>query len=153
MYLPPAHRSPAARSYPWTRDTDEYRTGAYHFFRDRYGIEVDPAVVGDQVVEVGGGSVPVQAIKTGEGSTHQVYAIDAQQVSRWRGRFPLTTVAFRDDGYVVFALSDVVVNGTMRPLDGGRMNLDFRYVMHFPSRLANTTTRRPRCDFIRPIDA
>lgn len=208
------------------RDTYEYRAGAYDFFRQRYGLDFDPSIVGDQVVTDGaGGQALVQAIKTGEGSTHQVHAIDAQRIARWRGRFPLTSVAFLDDGYFVFALTDLTATGTyggsagariragdilvqgeyrmfdgrrrlmdtityfadtpatvnpfngdldasdgaqfvnitcrvespllgtgltrgigeMRPLANGMMDLDFRYVMHFPARLADGTVRRPRC--------
>jgi hypothetical protein len=214
------------------RDTVAYRTGAYDFFRDRYGLDFDPTIVGDQVVTDGaGGQALVQAIKTGEGSTHQVHAIDAQRIPRWRGRFPLTSVAFLDDGYFVFALTDLMVHGTyggvdgarvragdilvqgeyrmfdgrrrlmdtityfadtpatvnpfngdvdasdgaqfvsitcrvespllgtgltrgigeMRPLPDGTMDLDFRYVMHFPARLEDGTVVRPRCDGARAL--
>lgn len=212
------------------RDTLSYRTAAYDFFRDRYGIDADPSLVGDQtVVAPDGGTVLIQAIKTGDGSTHQVHAIDAQRVPRWRGRFPLTSVAFRDDGYFVFILADFTANGSyggaagkrlragdilvqgeyrmfdgrdrlmdtityfadtpatvnpfngdldasdgasfvnitcrvesrllgtgltrgigeMRPLADGTMDLDFRYVMHFPARLTDGTVRLPRCDTAR----
>lgn len=214
------------------RDTLEYRSGAYNFFAERYGINFDPDVSGDQFAQDGlGGSVLVQAIKTGEGSTHQVYALDAQEIPQWRGKFPLTSVAFRDDGYFVFVLSDFIAHGTyggesgkrlragdilvqgeyrmfdgadrlmdtityfadtpatvnpfngdleasdgasfvsitcrvespllgtgltrgigeMRPLGGDTMDLDFRYVMRFPSRLDSTSVERPKCDAVRAL--
>ncbi len=214
------------------RDTLAYRTEAYDFFREQYGIDFDPEVVGNQFASDGlTGSVSVQAIKTGEGSTHQVYALDAQHIPQWRGKFPLTSVAFRDDGYFVFVLSDFIAHGTyggldgkrvragdllvqgeyrmfdgddqlmdtityfadtpatvnpfagdvaasedasfvnitcrvespllgtgltrgigeMRPLPGGLMDLDFRYVMRFPSRLDSATVERPKCDSVRAL--
>lgn len=214
------------------RDTLDYRTGAYNFFRDRYGIDFDPTVVGDQIAGDGqGGQVLVQAIKTGEGSTHQVYALDAQDVPAWQGRMPITNTAFFDDGYFVFILSDYDAHGTyggatgrrlragdllvqgeyrmfndrgrlldvityfadtpatvnpfagdeaasegatfvnitcrvespsfgvgltrgigeQRPLPDGRLDLDFRYVMRFPSRLADASVANPRCDRLRPV--
>lgn len=213
------------------RDTLEYRTGAYDFFRERYGIDFDPSISGDQIATDGaGGQVLVQAIKTGEGSTHQVYALDVQHVPQWRGRFPITNAAFFDDGYFVFILSDFDAHGSyggaagltlragdlvvqgeyrmfddrgrlldtityfadtpatvnpfagdvaasagatfvnitcrvespimgtgvtrgigeQRPLPGGQLDLDFRYVMRFPSRLSETTTRGRGCDRLRP---
>jgi hypothetical protein len=214
------------------RNTVEYRTGAYDFFRERYGMDFDPEIEGDQVISDGaGGQAVVQAVKTGLGSTHQVYAIDAQRIPRWRGRFPLTSVAFLDDGYFVAAITDFTARGTyggedglriragdlvvqgeyrmfdgqgdlmdvityfadtpatnnpfngdleasngaqfvnitcrvespilgtgltrgigeMRPLDDGNMDLDFRYVMHFPARLPEGTIGVPRCDSIRAL--
>lgn len=41
--------------------------------------------------------------------------------------------------------------GEMRPLAGGLMDLDFRYVMRFPSRLDSATVARPKCDSVRAL--
>ena len=97
------------------RNTLEYRTGAYDFFAERYGMNFDPTIEGDQIVTDGaGGQALVSPIKTGAGetSTHQVYGIDAQDIPQWRHRMPITNVAFRDDGFFVFILSDFQAGGT-----------------------------------------
>ncbi|MEM9190203.1 MAG: hypothetical protein AAGF12_13545 [Myxococcota bacterium] len=106
------------------RDTLAYRTTAYDFFRDRYGMNFDPNVVGDQLVVDGqGGQALVSAIQTGApgSSTHQVYGLDAQHIPQWRHRLPITNTAFRDDGYFVFILTDFVANGSFGGAAGARI--------------------------------
>ncbi|MEM7220824.1 MAG: hypothetical protein AAF515_20850 [Pseudomonadota bacterium] len=85
------------------RNTLEYRERAFKFLRDYFGTEFDVNVAGQQFAfdDMGRG-VLMWPLKTGVGSTHQVYAVDAQHVPRMRGKFPLTRVALRDDGYFVF---------------------------------------------------
>ncbi len=214
------------------RNTVEYRTGAFDFFRERYGMDFDPSVEGDQITTDGqGGQALVRAGKLDEGSTHQVYALDAQRIPQWRGRLPITNTAFFDDGYFVFLLSDYEAHGTyggadglriragdvvvqgeyrmfddrgrlldtiayfadtpatvnpfagdeeasagatfisitcrveseifgtgltrgigeQRPLPGGGEDVDFRYVMRFPSRVSDSNVARSRCDRLRPL--
>ncbi len=106
------------------RNTLEYRTFAYDFFAERYGLDVDPNDPNDQFISDGlGGQALVRPIKTGVGdtSTHQVYAVDAQHVPQWRNKIPLTNVAFRDDGFFVFVISDFVTHGTYGGDDGLRV--------------------------------
>lgn len=216
------------------RNTLEYRTDAYAFFDEQYGIQLDPNDPANQNASDGlGGLVQVQPIKTGFGdtSTHQVYGVDAQDIPQWRNKMPLTNVAFRDDGYFVFILSDFVAHGEfggaagrtlragdivvfgdyrmfdhkdrlldtihyraltpatvnpfagaasasdganfvsitcavesdifgegvtrglgeMRPLPDGSMDLDFRYVMRFPSRLEDSELDDAKCKMLRPL--
>lgn len=96
------------------RNTLEYRTAAYDFFHDQYGIDFDPNDPAPQFASDGqAGQVQVQPIKTGFGdtSTHQVYGVDAQDIPQWRNKMPITNTAFRDDGFFVFILSDFVAHG------------------------------------------
>lgn len=107
------------------RNTLEYRTDAYAFFDEQYGIDFDPADPANQNASDGlGGLVQVQPIKTGFGdtSTHQVYGVDAQDIPQWRNKMPLTNVAFRDDGYFVFILADFTAHGEF----GGAAGLTLR---------------------------
>lgn len=216
------------------RNTLEYRTNAYAFFDEQFGIDFDPADPANQNASDGlGGLVQVQPIKTGVGdtSTHQVYGIDAQDIPKWRHKMPVTNVALRDDGYFVFILTDFTAHGEfggaaglplragdilvfgdyrmfdhkdrlldtlhyrsltpatvnpfagaaaasdganfvnitcsiesdifgeglvrglgeMRPLPDGSMDLDFRYVMRFPSRLADSELEDAKCKMVRPL--
>ncbi len=216
------------------RNTLEYRSAAYDFFHEQYGIELDPSDPAPQFAFDGlGGQVQVQPIKTGFGdtSTHQVYGVDAQDIPQWRNKMPLTNTAFRDDGYFVFIFTDFVAHGEfggeegqtlragdllvfgdyrmfdhkdrlldtihyramtpatvnpfagtpeaseganfvaitcelesdifgeglvrglgeMRPLADGSMDLDFRYVMRFPSRLADSELENAKCKKLRPL--
>ncbi len=96
------------------RNTLEYRTDAYAFFDEQYGIQFDPNDPANQNASDGlGGLVQVQPIKTGFGdtSTHQVYGVDAQDIPQRRNKMPLTNVAFRDDGFFVFILADFTAHG------------------------------------------
>lgn len=96
------------------RNTLDYRARAFDFFADRFGVTFDvnnPAV--QIAVDASGRVAEMQPVKLGIGSTHQVYAIDAQRIPRWRHRMPMTNVALRDDGYFVFVGPDgFEVNGT-----------------------------------------
>ena len=106
------------------RNTLEYRTAAYDFFSERYGADFDPNNPFPQVVvDEFGGQLLVQPTKTGPGdtSTHQVYGIDAQNIPQWRHKMPITNVAFRDDGFFVFALTDYIAHGTYGGEDGARI--------------------------------
>lgn len=95
------------------RNTDTYRQTAYTFFRERFGLEFDVSDWGPQrVFDQSGASASVAPVKTGEGSTHQVYAVDAQHIPRWHSKLPLTQVAFFDDGYFVTLESDFRVHGS-----------------------------------------
>ncbi|MEO0574525.1 MAG: hypothetical protein AAF004_03615 [Pseudomonadota bacterium] len=95
------------------RNTVEYRQTAYSFFAERFGLDFDVNDWGIQIVTDGeGGSANVFPLKTGEGSTHQVYALDAQHISKWRSRMPLTDIAFFDDGFFVTLDTDFRLHGT-----------------------------------------
>ncbi|MEM9386025.1 MAG: hypothetical protein AAGA68_13250 [Pseudomonadota bacterium] len=96
------------------RNTPAYRALAFDFFEARFGVAFDVNNPGIQIaVDASGRVAEMQPIKFGLGSTHQVYAIDAQRIPRWRHRMPMTNVALRDDGYFVFIGADgFEVNGT-----------------------------------------
>ena len=64
------------------------------------------------IVGPNGGTANVFPLKTGVGSTHQVYGVDAQHIPQWRGRFPLTDIAFFDDGFFVTLETDFQVHGS-----------------------------------------
>lgn len=89
------------------RDTAEYRERAFSFLAEYFGTEFDTGVAGQQFAfdDMGRGAL-MWPLKTGVGSTHQVHAIDAQRLPRMRGKFPMTRVAIRDDGYFVFVGED-----------------------------------------------
>ncbi|MEL6870245.1 MAG: hypothetical protein AAFO81_10635 [Pseudomonadota bacterium] len=95
------------------RNTAAYRQTAYAFFAERFGLDFDVNDWGIQVISDGeGGSANVFPLKTGVGSTHQVYGVDAQRFPRWRSRMPLTKVALFDDGFFVTLDTDFRVHGT-----------------------------------------
>ena len=100
------------------RNTFAYRESAYHFFRERFGLDFDPGNPDLQVISGPDGDANVFPLKTGEGSTHQVYGIDAQNVPQWRHKMPMTRIALFDDGYFVTLDSDYVVRGTYGGEDG-----------------------------------
>lgn len=210
------------------RNTVEYRQRAFDFLAEQFGVQFDVNDAARQVaVDDQGRTALMWPLKTGVGSTHQVYGIDAQRFPRLRSKMPLTRIAFRDDGYFVFVgetgftvhgiyggeagvelppgtiflageyrmfdgkdrlidtlryfsripsfsvpdpgavyptnlitiacdiESDVFGEGQVRALGSmtalpdGSSDLDFRYVMHFPTRLADVELTRPRCDTLR----
>lgn len=100
------------------RNTFAYRESAYHFFRERFGLDFDPGNPDLQVISGPDGDANVFPLKTGEGSTHQIYGIDAQNVPQWRHKMPMTRIAMFDDGYFVTLDSDYVVRGTYGGEDG-----------------------------------
>lgn len=231
--LPPGNPGPFT-DMEAQRNTVGYRTFAYDFFEERYGMAFDPNDPAPQLIFDGqGGQALVQPTKTGDlgTSTHQVYAIDSQYVPQWRHKIPVTNVAFLDDGYFVFILEDFVAHGTyggddglriragdllvageyrmfdhkdrlldtieyvaqtpatvnpfngdeeasegatfvnitcnthsdifgdglvrglgeIRPLADGSLDLDFRYVMRFPSRVADSDVYGARCKKVKPL--
>ena len=210
------------------RDTLEYRTRAFAFLAEHFGAEFDVNLAGQQFAFDGmGRGALMWPLKTGIGSTHQVHGIDAQRIPGLRGKFPLTRVALRDDGYFVFVgdegftvhgeyggkegvelppgtiflageyrmfdkrdrlidtlryfsripsfslmepgaavptqqitiscdiESDLFGQGQVRALGSlatladGSSDLDFRYVMHFPNRLADVGRKGRFCDNVR----
>lgn len=210
------------------RDTLEYRSRAFTFLADYFGTDFDVNLAGQQFAfDNMGRSVLMWPLKTGLGSTHQVHGIDAQRIPGLRGKFPLTRVALRDDGYFVFVgpegftvhgeyggeagvelppgtiflageyrmfdkrdrLIDTIryfsripsfslfepgaavptqqitiscdvesdlfghgqvrALGSMAALPDGSTDLDFRYVMHFPERLAEVGRRGRFCENVR----
>ncbi len=94
------------------RNTLQYRSEAYDFFQERFGLEFDPSLPGIQVISGANGEANVFPLKTGAGSTHQVYGLDAQNIPRWRHKMPITNAAFFDDGFFVTLDTDYVVKGT-----------------------------------------
>ena len=209
------------------RNTVEYRQRAFDFLSEHFGIVLDVNNADQQVVfDDQSRSALMWPLKTGIGSTHQVYGIDSQRYPQLRSKMPLTRIALRDDGYFVFVgesgftvngiyggtegvelppgtivlageyrmfdernrlldtiryfsripsfslfdpgainptqqitiscdvESDVFGKGQVRALGAlealpdGSSDLDFRYVMHFPTRLADVELSRPRCDNI-----
>jgi hypothetical protein len=100
------------------RNTIEYRTEAYDFFRERFGLDFDPNDPNIQVISGPSGEANVFPLKTGVGSTHQVYGLDAQNIPQWRHRMPITNAAFFDDGFFVTLDTDYVVTGTFGGANG-----------------------------------
>ena len=102
------------------RNTFQYRKKAFDFFVERFGVEFDVNDPGVQIaVDAYGRTAAMQPIKAGVGSTHQVYAIDAQNIPQWRHRMPMTSVALKDDGYFVFVGDEgFEVHGTYGGADG-----------------------------------
>ncbi len=94
------------------RNTVQYRQDAYDFFLERFGLEFDPVEPGIQVISGADGDANVFPLKTGTGSTHQVYGMDAQNIPQWKHKMPITDVALFDDGYFVTLDSDYLVKGT-----------------------------------------
>jgi hypothetical protein len=210
------------------RNTVAYRQRAFDFIAEQFGVQFDVNNADQQVaLDAQGRTALMWPLKTGVGSTHQVYGIDAQRFPRLRSKMPLTRIALRDDGYFVFVgeegftvhgiyggesgvelppgtiflageyrmfdgrdrlidtlryfsripsfsvpepgaanptnlitiacdiESDVFGEGQVRALGSmealadGSSDLDFRYVMHFPSRLSDVELARPRCDNFR----
>ena len=85
------------------RNTPDFRRSAYQFFKTEYGLNADPGTPGEQhLTDKNGGTASVRGFKLDVGSTHQVYALDAQHIPHWRHKMPLTNVAIFDDGYTVF---------------------------------------------------
>ena len=214
------------------RNTQAYREEAYEFFLEQFGMLFDPDDSEIQFITDGGnGSANVFPLKTGVGSTHQVYAVDAQHIPQWRNKLPLTDIALFDDGFFVTLDTDFLVRGAyggddgillpagtqivfgeyrmfdasgelletfkyksnipvaavpvggsfeasggaifvtiacdiesalfgegnvralgeIRPLGEGVTDLDFRYVMHFPGRLAESTVDHPKVSQLPPL--
>ena len=94
------------------RNTYEYREEAYDFFRTRFGLDFDPADPEIQFLDGPDGQANVFPLKTGVGSTHQVYGVDAQNIPKWRHKMPITNTALFDDGFFVTLDTDYVVRGT-----------------------------------------
>jgi hypothetical protein len=64
-------------------NTLEFRSKAYTFLKEQYGLDFDPAIVGDQIIAVdesGAKAIvtPVFLAPESVDITHQVYAIDSQ---------------------------------------------------------------------------
>ncbi len=94
------------------RNTFDYRQSAYNYFQTQFGITFDPLNPGIQViVDDLGGTANVFPLKTGIGSTHQIYGIDAQKFPKWRHKMPMTDVAFFDDGFFVTLDTDFQLKG------------------------------------------
>ena len=94
------------------RNTFAYRKGAYDFIESRFGLAFDPVQPGIQVISGADGNANVFPLKTGMGSTHQVYGLDAQNIPQWRHKMPITDVALFDDGFFVTLDSPYLVKGT-----------------------------------------
>lgn len=135
------------------RNTLEYRQSAYDYFETQFGIIFDPQNLGIQVIADDlGGTANVFPLKTGTGSTHQVYGIDAQKIPQWRHKMPMTDIAFFDDGFfvtletdfklrgefggptgVILAAGTQLVFGDYRMFDGnGELLETFRYRSNIP---------------------
>lgn len=85
------------------RNTLAYRQQAFTFFAERFGVAFDVARTDDQeITDAAGRSAVMRPIRLTRGASHQVYAIDDQDIARWRHRLPMTNVALVDDGYFVF---------------------------------------------------
>jgi len=95
-----------------TRNTRGYRKAAYDYFYEQFGLVFDVENPAIQVIsDVNGGTANVFPLKTGAGSTHQVYAVDAQMIPAWRHKMPLNDIAFFDDGFFVTLETDFQVTG------------------------------------------
>jgi hypothetical protein len=95
------------------RNTLAYRTAAYQFFSERYGLSFDPDQPGQQFVSDGqGGLAFVWPLALGTGPSHQVHALDAQHIPEWRNLIPVTNLALWNDSYFVFAVTNFRVHGT-----------------------------------------
>lgn len=150
----PADEGPFLNMDP-ERNTVEYRQRAFDFINEHFGVQFDVNIDGQQLVSDDyGGSALMWPLKTGVGSTHQVYAIDAQNHPQWRSKMPLTQVAIRDDGYFVFVGEDgftvkgiyggdagvvlppgtIFLAGEYRMFDGNDQLIDtLRYFSRIPS--------------------
>lgn len=89
------------------RNTFEYREQSYAWFQTAYGIELDPTIAGIQ--EIPGFTHLIWKVNPGARMT--VYSIDDQERRQSQGKLPLDNAEFRDDGYMLIALEDVLVHG------------------------------------------
>lgn len=86
------------------RDTTGYRTRAFAFFNEQFGVELEASGFAPQPVFDGvGGSAFATGFRLTPGATQQVVAIDSQNIPQLSGLFPLNNVAMIDDGYAVVA--------------------------------------------------
>ena len=81
---------------PVDRDTVEYRTQAFTFFLEQFGISV--SVEGGQTQFINGGTAIVQGYALPDDLIYQTYSVDIQANSTFSNSVPVTNGRFGDDG-------------------------------------------------------
>jgi len=100
---------PAQLPMDAARDTLAYRTAAYDYFEQNYGLIFDPAIPGPQGSS--DGTAIVQSFKLPDDVRYQVLAFDHQPIKKLRHRMPATNYDMLDDGYAVGFLGSTTVHG------------------------------------------
>ena len=120
-------------------DTVARRTEAYAFFESQFGLEFDPSLAGLQQASNNPEVVLIGLVTQNPVLPYQVLGIDAQAYPQLKQKFPLDSVEFAEDGYLVQIIGDTVLHGVYggaagRTVPAGEALIYGRY------RLTNNTT-------------
>lgn len=96
------------------RNTLEYRTRVYDFFKTQFDIDLDAGNDGIQSTA----DFTHMIWKMHPNIRMTVYGMDTQDHRPWQGRFPTDNAVFADDGYMVVANQDFTVHGAFGGVAG-----------------------------------